>query len=194
MGKHNGVLFTMEQLVEQKQRSVLFVVLLLITLVLLMVQFLGFRLMISSKKGRTNLPVSMRASSQADYSQDAVGVVIPPINENIFQQIVQDLQGSGSSLDRISTLQVSLSMPVPTMTLNPQMPTGTLPTSPPNSLGSVTPLVTVTPQATNTLMTQTPTGTPIYSPTPTSSAAPTPFPSPTRKPKPTARPKPTRRP
>ena len=182
----------MQQLIEQKQRSVFFFILMLILLVLLFVQFLDFVLSNTFDKGRTNLPVSIRANSQADYSQGSGGLNVPPVNENIFQQIIDDLQGKGDPEERVSALQASLSMPVPTMTLNPLIPTSTLPPPTNGVVGSTTPQATSSLQVTATNMTSTPTST-LVNATPSAPTS-TPVPAATKKPKPTQRPKPTRRP
>lgn len=179
----------MQEMLEQKQRSFIFLLLVVILLVLFFVQLLDFE---SSDRRDTRwatLPVSIRAGSQADYSRDSDAFVVPPIYESIFELIIRDMQGTGDPEDRMSTLQVSLSMPVPTMTLNPQMPT---PTS--SNIGTTTHQATASPQISGTLVASTPTGTFTYgSPTP-SSPTPTSVLPPTKKPRPTQRPRPTKRP
>ena len=186
----------MEQVTEHGQRRVLYFILtLLILLVLFFAQLLSFGSKNSSEGGQNNLPVSIRASSQADYSQGTSTLVVPPVNENIFQQIIMDLQGTGSPEERASTLEVSLSMPVPTMTLNPLIPTSTLPPSTPTVAASATPQASITSQVTGTVQIQaTPTSTLVYAtPSPSASAL-TPVTQPTKKPKPTQKPRPTKKP
>jgi hypothetical protein len=62
-----------------------------------------------------NLPVSIKSGSEADYSQDPYNHHIPPISEKILNQIITDFPATGSPQDRMATLQVVLSTPVPTM-------------------------------------------------------------------------------
>ena len=188
----------MQQLIEQKQRNIFFFILMLVLLMLFFVQLLDFGRSNPSNNGRTNLPVSIRADSQADYGQDSDDLIVPPVNENIIQQIIQDLQGIGDPAERVSTLQASFSMPVPTMTWNPLIPTSTLPPTTNSVGGSTTPQATVSlpVTATDTILTASPTPSPIttiVSSTPPVKV-PTSAPPATRKPKPTQRPKPTRRP
>ncbi|MFT3895241.1 MAG: hypothetical protein QM730_26755 [Anaerolineales bacterium] len=159
-------------------------------------QILDLSVSDAEKDRQARLPISIRASSQADYSRDSNALRVQPVNENIFEQLIYDLQGTGDPQDRISTLEASLSMPVPTMTLNPQMPTSIAPpftatsgiprsvTSPATPSLAVTSTV-VTPTSTVTLVSNSPTPVP---PTATS------IPPATKKPRPTTRPKPTRRP
>lgn len=186
----------MQEMPEQKQRSYIFLLLVVILLVLFFVQLLDFESSDHRDTRWATLPVSIRAGSQADYSRDSDAFVVPPIYESIFEQIIRDMQGTGDPEDRMSTLQVSLSMPVPTMTLNPQMSTPTWsPFTPISSnVGTTTPQATASPQISDTLVASTTTGTFTYgSPTP-SGPTPTSVPPPTKKPRPTQRPRPTKRP
>ncbi len=95
--------------------------------------------------GVESLPVSIRAGSGADYSQDPHRPVIPAINENILNQIITDFPATGSPEDRIATLRVFLLTPVPTMTPD-RYPAASL--TPSLSLPTITPLITVSPAAT----------------------------------------------
>ena len=72
--------------------------------------------------GAESLPVSIRATSQADYSAEARASPIPQIDENILQQIIMDLPGTGSPWDRMGTMQAVLLSPVPTMTADYRLP------------------------------------------------------------------------
>ncbi len=194
-----------QESIEPYQRRFLVVLLMLILFSLFVIQLLGFGWNNASNQQQTTLLVSIRASSQADYSKDTDAPLVPPVNENIFSQIIQDLQGTGSPSERASTLQVSLSMPVPTMTVNPQMPTSTngpaaSKTPPATSMGQITgtaqatgtsqvtststlPAATPTPASTQVVPTSTPTG-----------SNPTPVPPVTKNPRPTQKPKPTQKP
>ena len=67
--------------------------------------------------GVGNLPVSIRAGSEADYSHDSPGTVIPQISDDILNQIIMDIPATGSPKERTAKLQDVLSIPVPTMTL-----------------------------------------------------------------------------
>ena len=100
-----------------------------------------------------SLPVSIRANSQADYSADP-HTVVPPVSESILDQIIRDIPATGNPQDRMSTLQVALSSPVPTMTPDVRFPATTTPTLLlPTSTGvqaSSTSPVTVTPPVTVT--------------------------------------------
>ena len=183
----------MQRLIEQRQRNILYFILMLIMLVLFLVELLGLGSLATSGKGRTNLPVSIRAGSQADYAQNA-GTRIPPINPYIFQQIMQDIPGTGSPEERVSTLQASLSTPVLTMTLNPKMPTSAIPSSALNGFGSTTPQATASIQVTSASVTPMPTSISTYSSTPTVPTSSTPAPPATKKPRPTSKPRPTRKP
>ena len=115
-----------------------------------------------------SLPVSIRATSQADYSQDSQTFDIPPINENILNQIIGNMPATHSAQDRMATLQSVLSSPVPTMTINsqPLTPTPTLPPQTPTSTvaapttpASITPIATTTPHVEST-----PTTAPVTAP------------------------------
>lgn len=181
----------------QKRSALIVLLLMLVLIVLFFVQLLGFVPSDEQDKGWSRLPISIRAGSQADYSRDADRLSVQPISNNIFEQIIQDLQGAGSLDERMATLQVSLSMPVPTMTLNPQMPTSTI--SPLLTITSSSVFGTTTPQATaslsvtNTVPVSTPTSTPVSVAASPTQQVPGSVPNPTKKPKPTQRPMPTQR-
>ena len=98
-----------------------------------------------SAGGVESLPVSIRAGSGADYSQDPHRPVIPAINENILNQIIADFPATGSPEDRIATFQVFLLTPVPTMTPD-RHPAASL--TPGLSLPTTPALITVSPAAT----------------------------------------------
>jgi len=145
--------------------------LMLISAPLFLVQIFGLGIFSASPTGEDSLPVSIRATSQADYGRDSHTFVIPRINGNILYQIITNIPATYSAQDRIATLQADLSSPVPTMTINsqPMTPTPTLllqtPTSmvaSPTSPASITPIVTSTPHV---------------SPTPTTASANTPHPT-----------------
>ena len=116
------------------------------------------------------LPVSIRATSQADYSQDSQTFTIPPINEDILNQLITNVPATYNAQDRMATLQANLSSPVPTMTNDAQARTPS-PTLPPQ-----TQMSTLTIPVT------------LASPTPTVSATPGVPASPTAVPENTARP------
>ena len=170
--------------------------------------------------GVESLPVSIRAGSGADYSQDPHRPVIPAINEKILNQIITDFPATGSPEDRIATFQVFLLTPVSTMTPD-QYPAGSLtpslllPTTPARI--AVSPAATgfTLPAPTATLLNATASPTDLFLISPTSSLTPTyasptartptfsytstpqptisfvPTPKPTKTPKPTNMPKPT---
>jgi hypothetical protein len=169
-------------------------VLLVLSFLLFVVQLINFDTLNASANSRDSLPISMRASSLADYSRDTDRLIIPPISGRILYQIISDEEGTGNSDDRILALQNSLASPVPTVAYNFQvpvtsMPTLTLPT--PTSL-TASPALPVT-------LTAPPTATFYFQPTPTAAQLvlpPTSTPSPknTKRPKPTHPPHPTRKP
>jgi len=149
--------------------------LMLISAPLFLVQIFGLGIFSASATGEDSLPVSIRATSQADYGRDSHTFVIPRINGNILYQIITNIPATYSAQDRIATLQADLSSPVPTMTINsqPMTPTPTLllqtPTSmvaSPTSPASITPLVTATPRVSPTPTTA-PENTPANTPHPT---------------------------
>ena len=91
----------------------------LIVLFLFLLYQMIYPMIINTNAGGVDsLPVSIRAGSAADYGLDPHRPVIPVINENILNQLIADFPATGSPKDRLSTLQVSLSNPVPTMTLD----------------------------------------------------------------------------
>ena len=121
--------------------------------------------------GEDSLPISIRATSQADYSHDSQDFVVPAISENILQQIIIDIPATGDPQARAATLQAELSSPVPTMTLNSQSlvtPTSTL----------VQPTTSMTASSTSpTSTTSIRTATPRVSPTPTTASVNTAYPT-----------------
>lgn len=146
--------------------------LMLISAPFFLIQLFSLGLFSAKSDGMDSLPISIRATSQADYGRDPQGFVVAPISENILQQIIADIPATGDPQDRGATLQADLSSPVPTMTLNSQSlitptPTFVLPTTTdvaasPTSPTSMTQLVTVTPHV---------------STTPTTTSANTPYPT-----------------
>lgn len=176
------------------------IILLFFLFLLFLIQVLDLISLSAQANGGNSLSVSIRAESQADYSHDWQTFNIPAISEQILNEIIQDLQGTGSAEDRMATLQSSLMSPVPTMTQSSQQnvqPTPTLvfPTSTSVSI-SPTPDASVAPPATATLY---PTSTPTFVPANTNTPydpppSPTPVPQKTKKPHPTQRPKPTKKP
>jgi len=109
----------------------------------------------ASASGSDSLPVSIRAASQADYSRDMDVLPIPPISEDILRQMIMDMPATGNPQDRMATLQVALSSPVPTMTPDYLLP------------ATITPIRTI-----ETLPSRIPSQTPVRTPskiwTPTS--------------------------
>jgi hypothetical protein len=160
------------------------------------VQLLSFGTFNVRADGRVSLPVSIRAASRPDYSRDSQALEIPPISGNILQEIIADLEGTGSLEDRMAILLDELSSPVPTRSLDFQPPSVVSPTLPvaastPMSVTftSPTPFSTATSYAT-------PTSLPAYTNTPSNPLLPasTPVPQKTRKSRPTHPPKPTKKP
>src|SRR5687767_8942064 len=168
--------------------------LLIFSFLLFLVQLLNLNMFDVKASGMDSLPVSIRAGAQADYSGDPPDLAVPPISENILQQIINDIPATGSAQDRMGTLQVALSSPVPTMTPDGRFPATatTTPTLPAPTvthieIASNTPLATVTrsvsptpsatyvyssndvalPTATKTLSPATRTSTPSRTPTAT---------------------------
>lgn len=184
-----GLNTTKELKQDRIYRRIMILLGLLILLILFFIQLIDFGPSGSHEREWVNLPVSIRATSQADYNPDSDSLVIQPVSENIFVQIIRDFQGTGNERDRLSTLEVSLSMPVPSMTPNVQNPVSTLPVI---SLASQT--ATPTSQMTASVIPSTPTGTSVSA---TPSLAPqtsTPAPAATQLPKNTKKPHPTRKP
>lgn len=134
--------------------------LMLISAPFFLIQLFSLGLFSAKSDGTDSLPISIRATSQADYGRDPQGFVVAPISENILQQIIADIPATGDPQDRGATLQADLSSPVPTMTLNSQSlvtptPTLVLPTTTgeaasPISPTSITPIRTVTPHTSTT--------------------------------------------
>jgi len=102
------------------------VFLLALSSLLFLCQLVNFVMSNIKANGINSLPISIRATSRADYSRDAGALYIPPISGNILGQIITDVPATGSSLDRLATLQAVLSLPVSTMTPNFLLP-GTQP-------------------------------------------------------------------
>ncbi|NWG07370.1 MAG: hypothetical protein HXY35_11875 [Chloroflexi bacterium] len=174
---------------QERQKTVYISAAILILLVLLFCQILALISGGASNSGQDHLPLSIRATSRADYGPGTGTFVVPPVKEDILLQIITDLQGTGDPKNRIATLEVNLSTPVPTMTLDSKAPTSTVPPATPTILPSATPQATVTPTVQPTL-----TSTIIYvTPSPTSSIS-TPIAQPTAQPKPTRKPTKTKKP
>ena len=161
----------MRQTTEYKSRRMfnLAAVLLLLSFLLFLCQLINFGVFETSAREADSLPVSIRANSQADYSRDTQALSIPPISGDILRQIIMDMPVTGDPEDRIATLQVMLSQPVPTMTPDYLFPTTPAPTR------------TIMPTPSRTLL-----------PTVSKSQTPTPFFTPTKLFTPTKTPIPTR--
>jgi hypothetical protein len=184
--------------------------LLILLFFLFLWQIISLDIFNTKAAGYDHLPVSIRAGSQADYRQDPYSHSIPPIRENILNQIITDFPATGSPQDRQSTLRAVLSTPVPTMTPDHLLTAVFTPTFPahlpalitisPTSPGQTIPLPTATgflpntPTATYSYSTATlsvPTATSTLNPDkPTKTPKPTNEPNPTKPPKPTDPPKP----
>jgi len=166
----------MRQTPEYKARRLFNVaaILLLLSFLLFLCQLINVGTFRASASGLDSLPVSIRADSLADYSRDTQALSIPPISENILRQIITDLPGTGSPQDRIGTLQVVLSLPVPTMTPDSRLPVTFTPTGTigpiPSRTPSYTPSKTRTPTST---FTPTKSLTPAGTPTPAKTFIPT---------------------
>jgi hypothetical protein len=121
-------------------------VLLVFSFLIFVCQLANFGALRAKANGSQSLPVSIRANSQADYSAEARPSSIPPIGENILQQIIWDLPATGAPQDRVATLQVALLSPVPTMTADHRLPaTSTLwPTGTSENMTSIPPTVRMT--------------------------------------------------
>ena len=156
-------------------------ILLLLSFLLFLCQLVNFEVFNVNASGFDSLPVSIRATSQADYSRDMHALSIPPISENILRQIITDMPATGSPQDRIATLQVALSLPVPTMTPDSRFPLtftptrtfGPLPSWTPSRAPDLTPSKTRMPTSIFTpmkTMTQARTFTPSRTFTPTNAA------------------------
>ncbi len=147
---------------------------LLLSFVLFLCQLINFGVFHASASGSDSLPVSIRANSQADYSRDEQALLIPPINENIFSQIIMDMTATGSPEDRFGTLEAILSSPVPTMTPNYLFPTTPAPTRTPEPTPTRTFIPTMPKTQTPTpFFTPTKFFTPIKTPIPTRTFTPT---------------------
>lgn len=164
------------------------VVLLLLSFLLFLCQLVNLNIFNVEASGYNSLPVSIRADSRADYSQDP-RTAIPPVSENILDQIIMDIPGTGSPQDRIGTMQAVLLSPVPTMTPDHRFaassPTAPAPTSTRTIPPSPTPSLILSPAwtVTRTVPTATYFYPPYYSPASTNTPRPvktsTPTPSPT---------------
>lgn len=126
----------------------------LLTVLFISAPFLVLRIFGSSFVGPSLseddlLPVSIRARSQANYSQDSQAFTIPPINEDILNQLITNVPATYNAQDRMATLQANLSLPVPTMTSNAKALTP-YPTLPPQTQTSMVTLPV--PLASPTLM------------------------------------------
>ena len=161
-------------------------ILLVLATLLFLCQLINLGAFTAKANSADIFPISIRATSQADYSRDPQAENIPAISENILIQIITDVPATDDSIDRVGTLQASLLSPVPTMTFDSRFPTASptslRPTSTPSSLApTVTLPVTTTgtvkrlPTASATyyyppynaaLSTATKTGKPTKTPTP----------------------------
>jgi hypothetical protein len=190
----NGNSASIRQTTEYKSRRVFNVaaILLLLSFLLFLCQLVYFAVLNSNASGLDSLPVSIRAASRADYSRDAHALSIPPINENILNQIITDIPATGSSQDRMATLQAALTLPVPTMTAGYPLPITVAPTTgqviTPNPTNAVptSPIIPVTPVRTEAPTAVVPT---IVMPAPTPGSQPTIQPPATKPPKPSKPPK-----
>lgn len=156
--------------------------LLILALLLFLWQLLNLGTFDAKAGGLDILPISIRATSQADYSRDSYSFSVPPVSENILVQIITDIPSNGTPQDRLGTLQASLLTPVPTMTPDHRFPTSSptlpAPTATYANASSTSP-ASVTPLATATrYISPTPTVTSFYSsndsPLPTSTKTPKP--------------------
>jgi hypothetical protein len=109
-------------------------VLLLLSFGFFLCQLVNFGSFHAEASGAGSLPVSIRATSQADYSAEARASSIPQIDENILQQIIMDLPGTGMPWDRMGTIQAVLLSPVPTMTADYRLPATDTPASTPTGI------------------------------------------------------------
>lgn len=136
--------------------------LLVLAALLFLCQLINLGTFTAKANGADTLPISIRATSQADYSRDPQAENIPAISENILIQIITDIPATDESIDRVGTLQASLLSPVPTMTFDPRFPTAS-PTSFPstNTPSTLAPTVTVPVTTTGTVK-QVPTATATY--------------------------------
>jgi len=137
----------------------------------LVLRIFGSGFFVTGSNGEDRLPVSIRATAQADYSQDSQNFAIPPISENILNEIITNVPATYSAQDRMATLQANLSSPVPTMTIHAQAGT-TTPTlflqTPADAVTSPTSTNWIPPTATATPRVQsTPTTAPENTPRPT---------------------------
>jgi len=136
-----------------KRWMALAIIFLILAFLFFFSQFLNLDLFNSTASGFTSLPVSIRAGSAADYSRDPHGVLIPPISENILNQIITDFPSTGSPQDRAARLQADLLNPVPSMTPDRRLTaffTQTYPSAKPTRPGYSPTPSGVTPQPTAT--------------------------------------------
>ena len=124
----------------------LFILLLLAELFLLIRRRTGSAVEYSSQ-------ASIRAGSKANYGFDGSGLLVPPFDEKIFEQLIADMPAKISQQDRVSTLQASLLTPVATMTYGSSAVSATqtaspTPSAPPSSTLGWTPTPRVTPSQT----------------------------------------------
>jgi hypothetical protein len=97
-------------------------ILLIFSFFLFLCQLVNLRTSSAEASGVDLLPVSIRATSQADYSRDLLLTTVPHIEEEILEQIIMDIPATGHPRDRVETLQAALLSPVPTMTADPRLP------------------------------------------------------------------------
>jgi hypothetical protein len=81
-------------------------------MVFFILAFLFQMILLATANAKTSLferlPVSILANSSADYSQSEHNYRIPPISENIFNQIIADFPATGSPQERMSTVRAAL--------------------------------------------------------------------------------------
>jgi hypothetical protein len=122
--------------------------LLVFSFIIFLCQLVNLGALRAKANGSQSLPVSIRASSQADYSAQAHPSSIPPIDENILRQLIWDIPATGVPQDRMATLRAALLSPVPTMTLDRRLAaTATqtlLPTATKENVTSVAPTIRMT--------------------------------------------------
>jgi len=147
------------------RRLIIFAVLLLFFLYLMVsIGLIYLKNKNAEASGIGKLPVSIRASSVADYSQDPTNVVFPHISKNILHQIITEIPGTGNPQDRLGTLEPALLTPVPSMTPEHDSATPVAPPFTPTLTPIHTAALTTTQTATLT-PTNTPTLTPIHTAT-----------------------------
>lgn len=128
------------------------VILLVIAFLLFLCQLANLGVFKAKASSEDVLPISIRATSRADYSGDRVEQQIPAIDQDILFELITDMPSENEAQNRAGTLQASLSSPVPTMTPDLRVATKT-PTKMPTFTSTrvpTTPTSTVTAPATTT--------------------------------------------